>query len=128
MNFLLFNISYPLYRKLDRNSLTGEIPTELGQLISLTRLFVFFFFFLILLFIFVFRLPYPLSLKLFYRQFNINSLTGQIPSTLGQITPLATLFVSFFCYSRIFFLFLFLCPFPSFPNGFFLADICGIIH
>ena len=106
LSLLLF---WCFYRRLSDNSLSGAIPSELGQLSSLTWMFVVYFdsdtnysilnWYLIIHSLFWWMINIPLSLLLFwyfYRLLSDNSLNGSIPSELGQLSSLTRMFVVYF--------------------------------
>ena len=83
-----------LYRSLFKNFLNGNIPTELGNLLSLTRLYVFLLLYFhengdfVLLFI---------NKRLFFnRDLEQNRFSGEIPTELGNIVSFESLYVIFY--------------------------------
>ena len=112
MLFLVFLNHNPNNRQLQSNGLTGSIPSELGNLSSVTFLYVSllphicFFSFLLLFLVF-------LNHNSNNRRLYSNDLTGSIPSELGMLSALVQLYVSLLSY--ICFLF-FCCVVPCFSQ------------
>ena len=104
MNFLnvllccsyFFNKPFISHRDLQQNNLSGSIPSEIGTLSSVTRLYVPLYFFMDFLNVLLLFLLLQQTIHFPTDIFMVNNLGGSIPSEIGSLSSLQYLYVSLF--------------------------------